>query len=728
LVEYESQDDPEAWLQVTQKLDSILDEGSDDDGPPGLEVYNAQRKDGQQSEDEHESDDEVDGTSRTRSWILNSCIDGPEPRHEDAYSSDGYNHCIYDAYYAGMSQTETCLPSSGSTGDPEAMLVGRAARSEINLRDLQPREKALFAEAMAKEWKSWMDFNAVDVLTPEEVAKLPPGTKVIGTRWVHTDKNAKLRTSSTTHIPMAAKSRLVVQGCQEDDSEIRSDSPTASLLAFNLICAVAVLKKWAITAADASTAYLQSSGINRLLLLRAPRPPPPGLEPGQLMRAKGSIYGTKDAGRSWWLLLRSTLISLGWVESKFEAAFFLLWDAADNLVGLLLSHVDDTFSGGEGAYYEEQMQKLAVKIKLTFKKGTFRFCGKNVVQLEDLSIEVSQQESVENLEYMEIDKLRRKTPEAALIPEEITAFRSLIGAFGWIVRQTRHDLAVDVSMAAQSMGAPKIKHVVELNKAVKMAKETADVKLRFIVSDKMTYENAVIVNTMDSSFGNVDDKDLGEKVKSQCGYIMLLGSPDIENFHADGHVMLIEGSSGSIKRVCRSTLAAEANGFLAGAEAAEYFRTLMLELDNRHLDISMMDVISQGRTTLLFTDAKSLEATLNKEGGTPAEKRLKILIAQIREVMGQGGLKPKAAPDGHPVKAIWCDTSCQLGDTMTKTGTERALLIKAMSEGRWTPLPSAEAIETKAAIRAGRHARAEAKRSAKAAIRGSTSEQSESFQ
>ena len=154
----------------------------------------------------------------------------------------------------------------------------------------------------------------------------------------------------------------------------------------------------------------------------------------------------------------------------------------------------------------------------------------------------------------------------------------------------------------------------------------------------------------------------------------------------------------------------------------------MLELDNRHLDISMMDVISQGRTTLLFTDAKSLEATLNKEGGTPAEKRLKILIAQIREVMGQGGLKPKAAPDGHPVKAIWCDTSCQLGDTMTKTGTERALLIKAMSEGRWTPLPSAEAIETKAAIRAGRHARAEAKRSAKAASNGNPSVRSESFQ
>jgi len=57
---------------------------------------------------------------------------------------------------------------------------------------------------------------------------------------------------------------------------------------------------WILAAYDASTAYLQEKGIDRLLILRAPYPPPPGVRPGTLFRAKGGIYGTKDAGRSWW--------------------------------------------------------------------------------------------------------------------------------------------------------------------------------------------------------------------------------------------------------------------------------------------------------------------------------------------------------------------------------------------------------------------------------------------
>ena len=195
----------------------------------------------------------------------------------------------------------------------EAFLTGRAVRSEINLKDLSPSDRKLFDQAMAKEWESWMKFNAVEVLTEEQVAALPQDAEVIGTRWVHTDKNKKTRmmlaaTSKRTkktqeqidrEHPLSAKSRIVVQGNQESDTGIRSDSPTASLLAFNLVCSVAVMMGWLVRAYDASTAYLQAKGIARLLILRPPRPPPPGISIHDLFRAKGSIYGTKDAGRSW---------------------------------------------------------------------------------------------------------------------------------------------------------------------------------------------------------------------------------------------------------------------------------------------------------------------------------------------------------------------------------------------------------------------------------------------
>ena len=154
---------------------------------------------------------------------------------------------------------------------------------------------------MGKEWSSWEKFNTVEVLTPEQILNLPKDVKVIGTRWVHTDKNQKQRLLALhlraktgkseeqirREYPLSAKSRLVVQGHQEDPKDIRSDSPTASLLAFNLVCATAVIQGWEVLASDASTAYLQSQGISRLLVLRPPRPPPPGLGPNDLLKTRG---------------------------------------------------------------------------------------------------------------------------------------------------------------------------------------------------------------------------------------------------------------------------------------------------------------------------------------------------------------------------------------------------------------------------------------------------------
>ena len=90
-----------------------------------------------------------------------------------------------------------------------------------------------------------MEFEAVAVLTSEAVKRLPSDIKVIGTRWVHTGKNAKQRAAGGRFrdVPTLAKSRLAVQGCQEY-TYIRSDSPTASLLVVNLLCSVAAAKRW----------------------------------------------------------------------------------------------------------------------------------------------------------------------------------------------------------------------------------------------------------------------------------------------------------------------------------------------------------------------------------------------------------------------------------------------------------------------------------------------------
>ncbi|CAJ1436956.1 unnamed protein product [Effrenium voratum] len=444
----------------------------------------------------------------------------------------------------------------------EAMLTGKAVRSETNLKDLDPEDRALYDVSMGDEWQSWIKFEAVDILTEKQKEDLDPDIKVVGTRWVHTDKNRKarllaLRAARKTgksrsqikkEFPIKAKSRFVVQGCQEINIGIRSDSPTASLLAFNLVCAVAVIQKWFVLAADASTAYLQSQGIDRVLILRPPRPPPPGVSPHDLMRARGSIYGTKDAGRAWWKKLIRSLSAQGWRRSRIESALLFLY-VENSLQGIMITHVDDLFAAGEGKAYDESLKVLEKELHLTIKH-----------------------------------------------------------------------LMVNVSMASQSMSRPRVRDVIELNKALKMLKDTADAKMCFCPNDQLTLSDTIVFVCADSSHANAETK-AGEKVKSQCGYVVGLAHKDLAT-DKEVPVLLLEAQSSTIKRVCRSTLAAESNAFLMGAEAADYVRSLLMEM--LHPDEKLINLESEyvKRMLLVLTDAKSLESTIVKDAGQPTEKRI----------------------------------------------------------------------------------------------------------
>eukprot|EP00959_Pyramimonas_sp_CCMP1952_P106472 2225980-Pyramimonas_sp.AAC.1 len=72
--------------------------------------------------------------------------------------------------------------------------------------------------AMKVEWSKWTEFGAYEKLPPrglKELWRRNPGMRPVGTRWVLTGKG-----------PNLMKARLVVQGCQEGESQIRTDAPT----------------------------------------------------------------------------------------------------------------------------------------------------------------------------------------------------------------------------------------------------------------------------------------------------------------------------------------------------------------------------------------------------------------------------------------------------------------------------------------------------------------------
>jgi len=101
---------------------------------------------------------------------------------------------------------------------------------------LDRKEKKKVFEAMAKEWRFYQEFRATAPLKAEELTKVmkrKPPPRIIHTRWVIVAKGS------------GHKARLVVIGCQETKSAIRTDSPTGSLLRVYIVLSYASQRGWA---------------------------------------------------------------------------------------------------------------------------------------------------------------------------------------------------------------------------------------------------------------------------------------------------------------------------------------------------------------------------------------------------------------------------------------------------------------------------------------------------
>ena len=121
------------------------------------------------------------------------------------------------------------------------------------------KTRAGLDKSRAKEWKKWLDFGASVKLQGKVLDELiSEGHRPIPSQWVETRKGEG-----------EFKSRLVACGQLEaHKKEIRSDAPTCSLEAFNLIVSFAACNKLKLRCADLSNAYFQGEKMDRLLLLQ----------------------------------------------------------------------------------------------------------------------------------------------------------------------------------------------------------------------------------------------------------------------------------------------------------------------------------------------------------------------------------------------------------------------------------------------------------------------------
>ena len=197
------------------------------------------------------------------------------------------------------------------------------------------------------------------------------------------------------------------------------------------------------------------------------------------------------------------------------------------------------------------------------------------------------------------------------------------------------------------MGNAKSPNVSDFERANKVLQKvlSQEVKLRFPRLPCM--EHLVFKVYSDASFGNLNGGG------SQGGFVIFLCDAEVSK------AIPLHWRSLRVKRVVKSTLAAETLALVDAAESCFWLQKLYEEMTE-----------TVGSSIICYTDNESLYKTVYLTT-SDTDKRLQIDISILREILSNGEIS----------KVNWVNTKFQLADCLTKIGAPSDNLIATLMDG-----------------------------------------------
>lgn len=455
------------------------------------------------------------------------------------------------------------------------------------------------------------------------------GQTVLSTRWVMTMKGDKPR------------ARLVVRGFEEEES-VQTDSPTVSKCAMRLMFVIAASKSWKIKTTDIKSAFLQGKELDRIVYIKPPKEAR-SKENKTVWSLKKCLYGLNDASRQFYLAVKEVLKACGCKQSTVEPTLFYLCDNEGSLRGVIVSHIDDFLHGGDEFFETEVITPLVRRF--TAGKAeieSFTYVGFQVSQTKD-GITVDQSQYINNIDEDDWQPIRGRDKASILTDTEQTQYRSLIGTINWCVRGTRPDLAFELMELSTKMRTATVGDWHQARKCIKKLKSGCSK----VFYPKLAPMEAIKLEVYtDASFANMQDG-----VSSAMGYTIFATD--------DKGAASLGWRAGKIKRVVKSTLAAEALALSDGLSEAMYIQKMVSEL--LHLKVPIV----------AHVDSKGLVDQLHSSK-LVLERRLRIDIGMIKEMLERNEVKT----------VTWCATDKQPADVLTKRGASGVRLLDMLSQGK----------------------------------------------
>ena len=491
----------------------------------------------------------------------------------------------------------------------------------ITNEELKLERDGKIMQAKEEEINKWREEEVIEEVEDH-------GQRRISTTWVITDKKENTGT--------IVKARLVARG-YEDESDVRSDSPTCMKDSIRLMLSVAVSRGWKIHSLDVKAAFLQGQQIARDLYIF---PPKEFRKKGYLWKLRKVVYGLNDASRSWYLKVSQVLKELKMKSTKFDKAVFV--PSGGNLEGIIVIHVDDLMFFGSDSFLLNVMKPFKAKFKISKEESEiFKYLGIKISQSNGC-ISLDQNEYLASVKADLLPSEAMRAKERNVSEEEVRRFKQGVGQLGWLTTISKPEAAFMYCLLSTVQAHPSVKDFLKYKKIINELKNVnSSIKLKPLDLDGLT-----ISAYSDASFGSL------EGGASQLGYVIFLQD---SSFNASP----VSWASKKAKRVCRSSLTAETLAAVEAIDGAFVVKEMMEDILHKKLPPIM-----------LYVDSKSLYDTV-KTSNVIADKRLLIDMAAIREMS-----------DNKEIIVNWVRTEDQLADVLTKAGANKAKLIDVLSNGR----------------------------------------------
>jgi hypothetical protein len=237
----------------------------------------------------------------------------------------------------------------------------------------------------------------------------------------------------------------------------------------------------------------------------------------------------------------------------------------------------------------------------------------------------------------------------------------LLGALQWLVTQTKLDCNVDVNLIQSEIVTATVGTLLAANKILRKMRQT-EVKL---ITKKIDGEIQFLCWS-DASWAN------RKNFSSTGGYLIGIGGKDISE-GARGHVSIVSWSSNKLRRVARSSLAAELQALANAEDELHLVRASWAELNGEPFEAARADEIVKTVPGIVIIDAKSIYDTLTSRNQPLQlqEKRTALeLLAYLKNTQKNG------------TETRWVHGGANLGDGLTKLGAG-AMLREFIVTGTW---------------------------------------------